>query len=227
MMRKLALLVLALVLSLSSCVSYREKKLREFSSSPLTGMVYDGEQRPCAGALITVDGQGGPRTDINGRFVIDKLARGDHLLVVEKEGFETLEVPFSFVDRTQILYLRVVSLGQLLREAEEALDRRKLQEADGLLRRAEALDPEDPVGLYLRAVYLLKLDDTTQAISLLQRILVRGQRAPAVLLSLADIYQYRLKDPQQAILFLKEYLRAEDDPDIRARLTELEGQPSP
>ena len=76
-------------------------------------------------------------------------------------------------------------------------------------------------------MYLLKLDDTTQAISLLQRILVRGQRAPAVLLSLADIYQYRLKDPQQAILFLKEYLRAEDDPDIRARLTELQGQPSP
>ena len=227
MKRQLVLLVLALVLSFSSCVSYRERRLREFSSSPLIGMVYDGEQKPCAGALIMVDGQEGPLTDINGRFVIDKLERGDHLFEVRKEGFEALQVPLSFVDRTQILYLRVVSLGQLLREAEEALDRRKLQEADGLLRRAEALDPEDPVGLYLRAVYFLKLDDTTQAIGLLQRILVRGQRAPAVLLSLADVYQYRLQDTAQAMSCLREYLRTEDDPDVRARLVELESRPEP
>jgi tetratricopeptide (TPR) repeat protein len=227
MKRQLVLLVLAFVLSFSSCVSYREKRLREFSSSPLIGMVYDGEQKPCAGALITVDGQGGPLTDINGRFIIDKLERGDHLFEVRKEGFETLEVPLSFVDRTQILYLRVVSHGQLLREAEEALDRRKLQEADRLLRRAVALDPEDPVGLYLRAVYFLKLDDTAQAIGLLQKILVRGQRPPAALLSLADVYQYRLQDTAQAMSYLREYLRTEDDPGIRTRLAELEGQPTP
>jgi tetratricopeptide (TPR) repeat protein len=227
MKRQLVLLVLAFALSFSSCVSYREKRLREFSSSPLLGMVYDGEQKPCAGALITVDGQGGPLTDINGRFIIDKLERGDHLFEVRKEGFETLEVPLSFVDRTQILYLRVVSHGQLLREAEEALDRRKLQEADRLLRRAVALDPEDPVGLYLRAVYFLKLDDTAQAIGLLQKILVRGQRPPAALLSLADVYQYRLQDTAQAMSYLREYLRTEDDPGIRTRLAELEGQPTP
>ena len=219
-------LTLVLVLSLSSCLSYRERRLREFESSPLVGMVYDQEQKPCAAALITVDGEEGPRTDINGRFVIDALARGDHLFKVSKEGFETLEVPLSFVDRTQVLYLRMVSLNQLLREAEEALDRRRLQEADGLLRRAEALDPEDPVGLYLRAVYFLKLDDNQQAIGQLQKILAQGQRLPAVLLSLADIYQYRLQDAAQAVGFLQEYLRTEDDPDVRARLAELEGQPA-
>jgi tetratricopeptide (TPR) repeat protein len=224
---RLALLVLALVLSTSSCISYREKRLREFTSSPLIGMVYDGEQKPCAGVLITVDGQAGPRTDVNGRFVIDALERGDHLLRAEKEGFETLESPLSFVDRTQVLYLRLISLGQLLREAEEALGRGKLQQADKLLARALALSPEDPVGLYLRAVYLLKLQDTAQAVGLLQRILARGERLPAVLLSLADIYQYRLEDPQQAMSYLREYLRTEDDPDIRARLTALEGPSAP
>jgi tetratricopeptide (TPR) repeat protein len=221
------LLALVLVLCLTSCVSYRERRLREFDRSALVGMVYDQEQKPCAAALITVDGQEGPLTDINGRFVIDALERGDHLVGVSKEGYEPLEVPLSFVDRTQILYLRVVSFGQLLREAEEALDRRKLQEADGLLRRAEALDSEDQVGLYLRAVYFLKLNDTEQAIGLLQKILAQGRRLPVVLLSLADIYQYRLKDPAQAVSLLQEYLRTEDDPDIRARLAELEGQPVP
>ena len=221
------LLALTLTLSLSSCVSYRERRLREFNSSPLVGMVYDQEQKPCAAAQITVDGNAGPRTDINGRFVIDALTRGDHRIGVSKQGFEPLEVALSFVDRTQVLYLRVVSHGQLLRQAEEALGRGRFQEADGLLRRAEALDPEDPVGLYLRAVYFLRLEDIQQAIGLLQKILARGQRLPAVLLSLADIYQYRLQDAAQAANYLREYLRAEDDPDIRARLAELEGQPVP
>jgi tetratricopeptide (TPR) repeat protein len=221
------LLVLALGLSLASCVSYREKRLREFTSSPLAGMVYDGEQRPCAGARLTVDGEEGPRTDINGRFVIDALERGDHLVVVEKEGFETLEAPFSFVDRTQVLYLRVISQGQLLREAEEALAYGRLQEADGLLERAEALGPEDPIALYLRAVYFLKLEDAERAVGLLERVLARGARAPAVLLSLADIYQYRLKDNERAIGYLREYLRADEDPEVRARLAALEGQSAP
>ncbi len=226
-LRMPVLLVLLLALSLSSCVSYQERRLREFNSAPLVGMVYDQEQKPCVAALISVDGREGPRTDINGRFVIDALQRGDHRLKVSKEGFEPLEVPLSFVDRTQVLYLRVVSFNQLLRQAEEALDRRKLQEADGLLRRAEALSAEDPIGLYLRAVYFLRLEDIEQAIGLLQKILARGQRLPAVLLSLADIYQYRLQDAAQAADYLRQYLRAEDDPDIRARLAELEGQKKP
>ena len=211
-------------LSASSCLSYRQRQLREFRSATLVGMVFDQDQRPCAAALITVDGRQGPRTDINGRFVIDALERGDHRIGVSKQGFEALETKVSFVDRTQVLYLRVVSFSQLLRQAEEALDRRKLQEADGLLRRAEALDSEDPVGLYLRAVYFLRLEDPEQAVGLLQKILARGQRLPAVLLTLADIYQYRLKDEARAAGLLKEYLRAEDDPDVRARLAELEGR---
>ena len=216
--------MLILALTAGSCVSYQEKKLRDFSSSPLIGMVYDREQKPCAAALILVDGQDGPRTDINGRFVIDALRRGEHLVGVRKEGYEPLEVPLSFQDRTQVLYLRVTSFGQLLREAEEALDRRRFQEADDLLLRAEALKPEDPIGLYLRAVYFLKREDTGQAISLLERIQAQGTNTPAILLSLADIYQYRLQDLPKAVLYLRQYLQAEDSPEVRARLAELENR---
>jgi tetratricopeptide (TPR) repeat protein len=218
---------LTLVLFASSCVSWREKRLREFASSPLVGMVYDLDQKPCAGALITVDGQEGPRTDINGRFVIDALRRGEHLIGVSKQGYEPLQAALSFQDRTQVLYLRVTSLGQLLREAEEALDRRRFQEADDLLRRAEALNAEDPVGMYLRAVYFLKRENTEEAIGLLEKIRAQGQKAPAILLSLADIYQYRLQDLPRAVFYLRQFLDAEDNPEVRARLAELESQPTP
>jgi hypothetical protein len=220
---------LGIVLCLGSCVSYREKRIREFASAPLLGMVYDRDQKPCVSALITVDGQDGPRTDINGRFVIDELARGDHLIGVQKEGYEPLQAPVSFLDRTQVLYLRVISYSRLLREAEEALDRQKLGEAEELLDRAEALDAEEPVGLYLRAVLFLKRGDSGRAAAQLEQILARGEPVPAVLLTLADLCQYRLGDPARAASFLREYLAVEDSPDIRARLQALEAasQPSP
>jgi tetratricopeptide (TPR) repeat protein len=222
-------LVAVLLLALSSCVSFREKKMREFTKSPLVGMVYDLDQKPCAGALILVDGREGPRTDINGRFVIDALGRGEHRIGVKKEGYEPLEVPIAFLDRTQVLYLRVVSLGQLLRQAEEALDRQRLHEADGLLNRAEALAADDPVGLYLRAVFFLKQDNPEQAVPLLEKILERDRQVPAALLTLADIYQYRIKDIPSAISFLRQYLSLDNNPDIRARLKSLEegSQPAP
>jgi tetratricopeptide (TPR) repeat protein len=217
----LALLSLLSLSLLLSCVTYRERRLREFRSAPLMGVVFDGEQKPCVGALIAVDGRAGPRTDINGRFLIDSLTRGDHRIGVEKPGYEPLEVSIHFLDRTQVLYLSVVSLGQLLRQAEEALDRQKLGDADGLLRRAEALNPEDPVGLYLRAVYFTKASQPEKAVAVLEKILGQNPRLPAVLLTLADIYQYQLKDLPKAVSLLREYLALDNNPGIRSRLGEL------
>ena len=220
----LALLSLLSLPSLLSCVTYREKRLREFTSASLMGVVFDAEQKPCVGALVTVDGREGPRTDINGRFLIESLTRGDHRIGVQKDGYESLETQVSFLQRTQVLYLSVVSQGQLLSEAEEALDRQKLADADDLLRRAEALNSEDPVGLYLRAVYFTKQDQPEQAVLLLEKILQPNRRQPAVLLTLADIYQYRIKDIRKAEAFLREYLALDNNPEVRARLGSLEAQ---
>jgi len=59
---------------------------------------------------------------------------------------------------------------------------------------------------------------------LLQQFLAQGQRAPQVLLILADIYQSRLQDPARAAGFLREYLQTEDDPEAHTRLAELEAR---
>jgi len=56
----------------------------------------------------------------------------------------------------------------------------------------------------------LKRGDTGQAIGLLERILEQGQPFPAVLLTLADICQYRLEDLPRAVSYLREYLALED-----------------
>lgn len=210
------------VLLASSCVSLREQHLREFDQASLPGMIYDLDQKPCAGALVSVDGAPGPRTDLDGRFTIGSLPRGFHEIRVDKEGYEPLAASIEFVDRAQVLYLRVTSRDQLLRAAEEALDRQRLQDADRFLRRAEALENDEPVGLFLRAQYRVRAGDAAGAAALLERILEAGFDEPAVYLSLADIFQYRLGDRERAAGYLRGYLERVNSPEVRSRLEALQ-----
>jgi len=221
--RKAMLAALAgTVLLFSSCVSMREQRLREFDRASLPGMIYDLDQKPCPGALVLVDGQPGPRTDLNGRFTIGALTRGSHDIRVVKEGYEPLETSIEYLDRSQVLYLKVTSHDQLLRMAEEAMGRRRLREADGYLSRAESFDADDPVGSYLRAMYLIRTEDIDGAVKVLDRILASGLEEPAVYLSLADIYQHRIGDRDRAAGYLREYLARVNSPDVRARLEGLQ-----
>ena len=94
---------------LGGCLSEKAQLLKEFETAPLFGMVYDQDNRPCPGARVTVDGEDGPRTDIDGRFIVQELARGEHVLTVSRAGYERLELVMDFIDRTQVLYLKVTS----------------------------------------------------------------------------------------------------------------------
>ena len=78
------LVALLLLLVLGSCVSQREARVTSFRTAPLFGVVYDHDQRAVAGALILVDGTEGPRSDIEGRFVLRTLERGEHVVQVRK-----------------------------------------------------------------------------------------------------------------------------------------------
>ena len=67
----LGLIVIGLTLSFSSCLTRDRAASMEFGEAPLFGMVYDFDNQPCSDALIFIDDEEGPQTDINGRFVID------------------------------------------------------------------------------------------------------------------------------------------------------------
>ncbi len=199
--RKHAALAVVFVSSLlvGSCLTQREKKLREFAEAPLTGMVYDHDQAPCPNALVVLDGTDGPHTDINGRFATDPITRGGHRVLVRKEGFEDLEVSFEFMNRNQVLYLRVISVDQLLRQAEASLEGKRLVEVERLLARAEAIDAANPVGRYLRALWHLARDEADAAVGILTELERAGYREPIVFLTLADVYQFRLARTAEAI----------------------------
>jgi Flp pilus assembly protein TadD len=218
--RVLAFALLATLLAVS-CASERARDGLAFDTAPLFGMVYDGENQPCAGVRLMVDGKEGPLSDLRGRFVVPDLARGEHRLVARKDGFEDLAVEFPFFDRTDVLHVSMTSFEQLLGMAQDALRDNRLGEAEAVLERAERLDPEDAVLRYLFAVHAWRAGRYADAVRHLDRIEGGRGRQPAVLLLLADLYERHLGDAEKAIENLEAYLLIRDDPDVRQRLEAL------
>jgi predicted Zn-dependent protease len=131
-------------------------------------------------------------------------------------------VPFQFLSRTDVLYLRMVSLAQLLSEAERSLEARRWAAAESSLARAEKLDPGDPVMLYLKAVRSYKLQKYAEAAAQLEAILSKGFKDPSVFAFLADLYERHLGDPARARSFLAAYLAVKWDADMERRWKALE-----
>ncbi len=215
------------VLLLFSCVSQKKNDLT-FERAPLFGMVYDEDNQPCAGVQLSLDGIEGPATDIRGRFVFADLARGDHALICRKQGYEEFRVTISFLNRTDVLHLRMMSFNQLLARAERALGELKWREAEEYLHRAESLDAEDDILGYLFAIHALKTGNPQTAVQRLTAILSRGHPRPHVYLLLADVYQYSLNEPVRASDCLRSYLKMRGDPEVEKRFKELQAEsPAP
>jgi hypothetical protein len=230
MRRPAALVVTAAVAALLavSCASQKNVDQQTFDKAPLFGMVYDEDNQPCSGVYLTVDSQPGPVTDIRGRFVVSDLARGDHRIVANKAGYEALSASVTFLNRTDVLHLTIVSFSQLLGMAEKSLSDLKWEDARGFLKRAEALDPGDAVLHYLYAVVAYRTGDYPGAVIFLKAILDGPTPpSPAVYLFLADLYQDKLSDAPNAIASLASYLKLRADPDVEKRLAALkDAQPA-
>ena len=213
--------LLFLQLLLSGCRSEGPTVLRRFETAPLNGMVYDYENQPCSDMTVTLDNTWEIQTDINGRFIFPTVSSGPHRVKLAKKGFESLDVPFTFQSRTQVLYIKVVSLQTLIRWIEGAVREKNWEEAEALFERAGRIDQDRPTVRYLRAIVALNRGETEAAIVVLKAILENGFDDPVILLSIADIYQYRLGDPESARAYLDRYLKLKEDPAVRRRLDEL------
>lgn len=212
----------ALVLLCLSCNTYLNTKTEEFASADFLGMVYDADNQACPGVRISLDGAAGPLSDVNGRFVLPNVSRGKHTIKATKEFYEEADFTIMFSNRTQVVYLKIFSLGQILAKAEEALANRKLSEADGFLTRASKIDNADPQLLFLRASLALKRETPSEAATLLQTIIDHHTAEPVVYLALADIYQYKLNDTARALAYLKKYAQLAENTEVQSRIKKLE-----
>jgi len=206
----------------AGCATTEEASGSGFVSAQLFGMVYDGDNQPCPDVRISVDGVEGPVTDIRGRFLVPALSRGAHEVKARKAGFEELTASFSFRSRTDVMYLRLTSLAQLLSMAEEALEARRWEEAEAFLARARKLDSADPVLMYLNAVRWYRMERWAEAASGLEAMLSAGLKDASVYVFLADLYEGPLKDPAKARGYLEAFLAVRWDADAERRWKALQ-----
>ncbi len=217
-------LVATALFILAGCMSQQVKDPRGFDVAPLFGMIYGYDNQPVAGVRISVDGKPGPQSDLMGRFVFPDLSRGEHSIIARKSGYETISISLKFLNQTQVLYLQMYSLAQLLDLAEKHIEAREWARAKDLLSRAATVDPADPAYRYVKAILDFRKGNTADAVSALRGLLDAGVAEPAVYLFLADIYQYRMGDPPEAAQMLKAYLERKGSADVEQRLRLLEAQ---
>jgi len=202
----------------------------DFELSNLPGMIYDGDNRPCERVTLLVvkvlEGEEKElftvQTDINGRFILPGLDRGDYRIVARREGYETLETEISYTSRTEVLYLKMFSQDQLLVLAADSLDMGRFDRSLAFLNRSESIDDSNPRHLYTLSVFFYSRGEYEKALESLVKIPSSGFDFPWVDLLVGDIYQYHLDEPQKALEALRKFSLRIDDGDVKTRIKELE-----
>jgi len=173
MMRRIGILLLAI--SLCSC------KTAEFGFRMLdaNGMVYDFDNRPIPNYKVTIGGKS-VRTDITGRFTIQKLPLGDNTVLGDKEGFEPYVGSVDIEDSKQVIYFRVPSSRQLLQLADDTLSKGKMDESLNLVERALKINGDNQDALFFLAIIQYKKGNVAEAQMTLRSLIDSGKQDPYV-----------------------------------------------
>jgi len=218
-LRKILIVVLPVIL-ICSCVT-GPSSTDKFLFAPLNGKIFDYDNLPCSGVLVTVNKITKVKSDINGRFVVPSLAKGKHKFVLKKDGYETLEFTFEFLNSNQILWLKMTSLDQLIRQIEHKFDENAWDEVENLIARANKIEQDNPVVLYLTAVLYIHNTWYENAIEVLEKVIEKDTEEPIIYLTLADIYQYNVDNPAKALEMLEKYVALQYNEKAYSRIANL------
>jgi tetratricopeptide (TPR) repeat protein len=219
-----ALSAVALAASVLSCSTEKTARLGA-GVAALRGMVYNEERMPVQDAEVACVFGGSieksAKTDIHGRYLIPNLSYGPIRLRFEKEGYEALDWSFAFDDPAQVAYAKMSNLDELLDDAAEAIEKGDWNSASSFLIRAKKLDAGSVVAIYLEARMASRKCDFEGAAAMLERLSAGESPFFAVELSLADLYQYKLGRPEEALRHLKRALAIRGDSEVEDRIAAL------
>jgi tetratricopeptide (TPR) repeat protein len=194
----------------------------DFSLAPLDGKVFDFDNTPCADVLVTVDDGVAVRSDINGRIWIAALDKGKHVIRATKENYEEYVETFTFLNRNQVIWIRIMSLNQLEKKIDKSFEDKKWDDVGALIDRALKVKNDAPVILYYQALLYKQNGWFEQAMAVLEKITTNGYNEPIVYLTMADIAQYKINNKELAITYLRKYLDLKTDDNVFKRLEALQ-----
>jgi hypothetical protein len=185
MMKQTASIVLSglILLSLMGCATNAEDPTN-FESAPLYGMVYDYQNRPVKSVEISWNDSVIAESDINGRFFLSDLPRGEHTLSFSKDGYEHLTLEIQFQNRTEALYLKMRSAFDCLTEANTLISQNAYYEGSVMIEIGLSIDPENEGLLFLNAILNYKIGDFDASLARIRSLLENASRKDDVIYQL-------------------------------------------
>ena len=171
--KHLTALFALVILVLTACISSPPMPM-EFEEAPLLGMIYDVEGSPVAGARVQIDEAEELLSDINGRFFIPSVTKGEHMITVEKDGYIGMEIPFSFLNKSQIVYIQFYTIDQLYDEAKEAAAAGRTIEAKEKVLSCLLFDEDHIPSLFLQAILHYREGEYPSAMDIIEGLERRG-----------------------------------------------------
>jgi tetratricopeptide (TPR) repeat protein len=182
-----------------------ENAFVNLSEAPLFGMIYDSESSPVVGAMVVLDDEKSVKTDINGRVLFSAVSRGEHSVVINKEGFEEARIELNFSNRDQVLYSTLISLHNILDNLESSLQIGKIAEAKLFLKRASKINSDDIRFKYLDVVYLAESKEYARALDEIDLLRKTHPDDPYIIMTQAKILFYGLNKKTEALEVLHNF----------------------
>ena len=160
-------LLLGLLGMLMSCRTSHQY-VGSFRKADLAGAVYALEisgagRSSVAGASVRLDESEPITTDASGRFLISGVRAGTHRIRVSRDGYLTVERELSFLNRSQVVYVRLPSIEWAMQAIAEAILDGDNDEARDLALRVVSVAPRNPVARYALTMVELERGQTERA----------------------------------------------------------------
>jgi tetratricopeptide (TPR) repeat protein len=151
-------------------------------------MIYDYENTPVTGVMVQLNRRKIADSDIQGRFILERMKKGEYKIKLTKKGYETFEEVFRY-DPLQVLYFKMINASQLLVLAETALDNTEFANAENYVNRALLLEPNRSDILFLKSIICFLQSRNTEAAGILENLIKSGNTDPSVSQLLEKIRQ--------------------------------------
>lgn len=149
-------------------VNYKDKEAMMY------GMVYDGKEIAVEEVSVYVDGKLKAVSDMRGRFILkfyygNVMDKKKHQIRLEKDGYEKVQAEI-FYDPMSLLYFRLRSGEDVIRETEEKIERAAYEDGEELAKEVGRIKGYEVDGKYLAAIIKLRKKEKAKALEILNTI---------------------------------------------------------
>jgi len=184
-----------LLLGITLLVSCNGTPVSLTNEGIMYAMIYDFDNVPVSAVAVYINDKRVVDSDIQGRFILDRMEKGEYSIKLIKRGYETLEEKFYY-EPLYVLYFKMINTSQLVAFAETALDKEEFSAAENYINRALVIEPNRPDILFLKSITYYLQAKNDEAVEILENLIMSGNNTPSISQLLERIRQLQTPKDQ-------------------------------